>query len=81
TRTLSKSEMPAESTSLGGYAVGQGLGAWAAGRERARHEGRGVVERVSLMACAPEARRRASLPRFLNTFLLPSMMGKLKILF
>ena len=31
-----------------GCAAGQSLSAWAAGRERARHESRGVVERASL---------------------------------
>jgi hypothetical protein len=31
-----------------GCAAGQGVGARAAGRERARHEGRGVVERASM---------------------------------
>ena len=35
--------MPAESASLNGCPAGQGLGVRAAGRERARHDGRAVV--------------------------------------
>jgi hypothetical protein len=56
TRTLSESEMPAESASLSDCASGRGLGARAAGRERARHDGRGVVERRGVVAARVFAR-------------------------